>query len=573
MRLTKFAGKYWVWLLVAFVLVMASTGFSIIIPRMIGDALDEALGSQEQTFLFISAAVVVGTSALRGLTEYGNRYLDETISQKTAYDIRSAIFKRLQRQSFAYYDQAQTGQLMSRATVDVEAVRMFFSQGLLALSQMVVMMIAISIILLMMDWKLALLTLAFVPAIAWRGITVGNLLRPIWLKIQQLMASMGTTLEESLTGIRVVKAFSRHKEEERKFTTAAKLLYNEHLRVARVQAFNVPLLAFLIAVPTVVILWYGGRQVIAGTMTLGDVTKFILYAGMMAMPVRRMGMIVNLLSRTVSAGGRIFEILDSDSAVKDKSDATELEKVKGQVVFEGVSFGYGSVGTILENISFRAQPGQMVALLGGSGSGKSTLVNLISRFYDVTGGRITIDGIDIRDVTLASLRKNVGIVQQDVFLFSATVRDNIAFGAPNASMEQIIASAKTAHLHNFIEGLPDGYDTLVGERGVTLSGGEKQRLAIARTLLVNPSILILDDSTSNVDAETEVLIRQALNRLVEGRTTFVITHRVPLIKRADLILLLKDGEIVEQGKHDDLISRRGLYWQLYESQLIAISRS
>ncbi len=532
-----------------------------------GDAIDTALGSGERSFLILAAAVVVGAGVLRGIAEYGNRYLSEAVSQKTAYDIRNAIFDRLQRLSFAYHDQAQTGQLMSRATVDVEAIRMFFGMGLLGITQLVIMLVAVSIILLLLDWKLALLTLAFMPAIGWRAITVSSRLRPIWLKIQELLAALGTILEESLTGVRVVKAFSRQKEESQKFSTQATVLYGEQISVARVQAFNMPLMAFLMAPPTAFITWYGGRQVIAGSLTIGNLTQFILYLGMMVMPVRRLGFMVNMLSRTVSAGQRILEILDTESAVKEKPNAIELGRVKGKVSFKDVSFSYNSMAPALNKVSFSVQPGELVALLGGSGSGKSTIASLISRFYDVSSGRITIDGIDIRDVTIASLRKNVGIAQQDIFLFSTTIRDNITYGAVNADMEQIVTVAKAAYLHDFIQSLPDGYDTWVGERGITLSGGEKQRLAIARTLLINPSILILDDSTSSVDAETETLIRQALDKLIEGRTTFIITHRLPIIKNADLILMLKDGQIVEQGKHSELITRNGLYQQIYQSQL------
>jgi ATP-binding cassette subfamily B protein len=300
---------------------------------------------------------------------------------------------------------------------------------------------------------------------------------------------------------------------------------------------------------------------------MGGLTQFILYLGMMAMPIRRLGFTINLFSRTASAGQRILEILDTESPVQEKSNAIELIGVKGEVSFEKVSFRYNSVAPVLNNISFSVQPGQLVALLGGSGSGKSTIASLIPRFYDVSSGRITIDGVDIRDVTLASLRRNVGIVQQDIFLFSATIRDNIAYGAVDADMEQIIAVAKAAQLHDFIQSLPEGYDTWVGERGITLSGGEKQRLSIARTLLMNPGILILDDSTSSVDAETEYSIRQALDRLIKGRTTFMITHRLSIIQNADLILLLKEGQIVEQGKHSVLMAGNSLYRQIYELQL------
>ncbi len=569
LRLMVFAQKYWRWLLLALICLFASTAFSLTIPRMLGEGVDTVLGSGERSFLWLAAGIVLGASALRGVSEYGNRYFREVVSQKTSYDIRNALYDRLQHLSFAYHDQAQTGQLMSRATIDVEVVRMFFGWGLLGVVETFVLFVAVSYILVSMNWQLALFTLAFMPAIGWRTIVVSGHLRPIWLKVQQLMGILGTTLEESLTGIRVVKGFSRQKEESQKFSTDATALYDQQINAARLRAFNMPLMVFLITLPMVLILWYGGRHVIAGSLTIGNLIQFIMYLGILAMPIRRLGMIVNIFSRAVSAGQRILEILDAQSPVQEKRNAIELDSVRGQVSFEDVSFSYNSRTPVLKKINFSVQPGELVALLGVLGSGKSTIAHLLCRFYDVNSGRITIDGIDIRDVTLASLRKNVVAVQQDIFLFSSTIRSNIAYGAVNADMEQIVAVAKAAHLHDFIQSLPAGYDTWVGERGVTLSGGEKQRLAIARTLLINPRVLILDDSTSSVDAETEHLIRQALDRLIEGRTTFIITHRLPIIKNADLILMLKDGKIVERGKHSDLMARNGLYQQIYQSQLSA----
>ena len=569
LRLLGFAQKYWRMLLLAFICLVATTAFSLAIPRMLGEGIDAVLSQGERSFLILAAAVVIGASALRGASAYGHTYLSQIVSQKTSYDIRNAIYDRLQRLSFAYHDQAQTGQLMSRATVDVEAIRMFFGNGMLGIINLVIMVGAVACILLLMDWKLALLVLAFLAPIGWRAVVIRGHLEPMWLKIQELLASLGTILEESLTGVSVVKAFSRQKEESRKFSSGATTLYNEQIGVAREMAFNVPLMVFLMTLPTALIIWYGGHQVMNGNLTIGSVTQFILYVGMLVMPVRRLGMLTNLLSRTVSAGGRILEILDTESAVQEKPDAIELGRLKGRVSFEDVSFSYNSMAPALENISFSVQPGQLVALLGGSGSGKSTIASLLSRFYDVTNGRITVDDTDIRDVTLASLRKNVVTAQQDIFLFSATIRDNIAYGAVDAEMEQVETVAKAAYLHDFVQSLPDGYDTWVGERGLTLSGGEKQRLAIARTLLINPSVLILDDSTSSVDAETETLIRRAMDKLIQGRTTFIITHRLPIIKNADLILMLKDGQILERGKHDELMALNGLYHQIYEAQLAA----
>ncbi len=567
LRLMVFTQKYWRWLLLAFICLVTTTAFSLVVPWILREAIDTAINQGERSFLILAAVAVIGASVLRGISAYGHNYLSEVVSQKTTYDIRNALYDRLQRMSFAYHDRNQTGQLMSRATADVEAIRMFFGRGLLGIVQMFVLFVGISYILVSMDWMLALLTLAFLPAIGLRAIIVSRRLRPIWLKIQQLMGVLGTTLEENLTGVRIVKAFSHQKEEGRKFSTGATLLYDEHISAARQMAFNMPLMVFLLSLPTAFILWYGGRQVIAGSLTIGGLTQFMLYLGMMAMPVRRLGFLANLVSRTVSAGQRILEILDTESAVQEKPNAIEMTSLKGHVSFKDVSFSYNSMAPVLKNISFSVQPGELVALLGGSGSGKSTIAHLIPRFYDVSSGSITIDGTDIRDVTTASLHQNVGIVQQDIFLFSGTIRNNIAYGAVNADMEQIVTAAKTAQLHDFIQSLPDSYQTWVGERGITLSGGEKQRMAIARTLLTNPGILILDDSTSSVDAETEHLIRDALNKLIKGRTTFIITHRLPIIKNADLILILKEGQIVERGKHNELMTRNGLYQQIYQSQL------
>ena len=567
LRLMVFARKYRGWLLLAFICLITTTASSMAIPWILGEAIDTVVSQGERSFLILAVVVVLGAAALRGISAYGHSYLSDIVSQKTSYDIRNALYDRLQRLSFAYHDKAQTGQLMSRATADVEAIRMFFGRGLLGTVQMLILFVGISYILVSIDWQLALFTLAFLPVVGWRAVATGLRLRAMWLKIQELMAALGITLEESLTGIRVVKAFARQKEESQKFSTDAKVLYNEHISIARQWAFNVPLMVFLISLPAALVLWYGGRQVIAGSLTIGGLTQFILYLGMLAMPVRRLGFMANLFSRTISAGQRILEILDTQSLIQENPNAIELGSLKGQVCFEDVSFSYDSMAPALTKINFSVQPGELVALVGSSGSGKSTIARLIPRFYDVSSGHLTVDGVDIRDVTIASLRKNVVAVQQDVFLFSATIRDNIAFGAVNASMEQIIAVAKIAHLHDFVQSLPDGYDTWVGERGTTLSGGEKQRLAIARTLLTNPRILILDDSTSNVDAETEYLIRQALGRLIKGRTTFIITHRLPIIKNADLILVLKEGQIVEQGRHSDLMTRDGLYQQIYQSQL------
>ena len=567
LRLIVFVRKRWLGLLLGFICITVSTVGGLVIPRMLGDGIDTAVGSGSRTRIVMFAVIILGTTVIRSAARFGDTYITQLVSQQASYDIRNALYNHLQHLSFTFYDKAQTGQIMSRATVDIEAARMFLSAGLLNLIQIVIMVVGVGLLLATLNWRLALMTLAFMPLIFWQTLYISNRLQPVWTRVQQLIGALGTTLQESLVGVKVVKAFSLQERENRKFSSDAESLYDQQVTAARLQAVYTPLMTLLLGIPTVLVLWYGGRQVIAGNLTVGGVTQFILYLGMLAGFVSRLGQLSAMISRTISAGRRIFEILDTESEVKEKPNAATLGGVNGAVSFKNVSFSYNSMAPVLNDVSFDVQPGQLVALLGGSGSGKTTIVSLMSRFYDVTAGGITLDGVDIREVTLASLRKNVGIAQQDVFLYSGTIRDNIAYGAPQATAEEIVAAARTAQIHDFIESLPNGYQTWVGERGVTLSGGEKQRVVIARSLLINPSVLILDDSTSSVDAETEHLIRQALAKLVEGRTTFVITHRLSIIRNADLILMLKDGRVVEQGKHDELMLKNGLYRDTYLGQL------
>jgi ATP-binding cassette subfamily B protein len=566
-RLTGFAKKYWIWLLTAFICLLTSTVFAVATPWFLQRAVDTAYNRGNSSDLIFWAVAVIGASIFRGIFAYGQSYLSEVASQKTAYDIRNSLYDRLQRLCFSYHDTNQTGQLMSRATADVEAVRMYFSMGIIGLLQYVALSAGIITILAILNWKLTLISLAVLPIIATIAILLSKHLRPIWTGIQQLIAKLGIILEENLTGVVVVKAFSRQKDESRKFDSQATALYSQQQARARLFAFNMPIMVMLMTIPTALILWYGGRQIIGNTLTPGQLTQFIFYLGLLIMPTRRLGFVTNIFSRATSAGQRITEILDAESSIKEKPDAVNIADAKGSVAFSNVSFKYNALSPALKKASFKVQPGQTVALIGASGSGKSTIANLIPRFYDVSSGIIKIDGIDIRDITLSSLRSNVGIAQQDIFLFSASIRDNIAYGSIDATEEQIINASKAAHLHEFIESLPQGYKTWVGERGVNLSGGEKQRLSIARTLLVNTPILILDDSTSSVDIKTEHIILEALNQLIRGRTTFIITHRLPIIKNADLILVLENGHIVEQGKHAELVGGNGMYKRIYESQL------
>jgi len=549
----------------------------LIMPLLIGWAIDYGLAVEgegdlrvatgDRNLLIVAAAAIIGTAVLRGAFAFGQTYLGEWVSQRVAYDIRNAIYDRLQRLSYAYHDQQQTGQLMSRATQDVEAVRWFVSMGLLRGSYVVILLIAVLILMLVTSWQLALVVWAFIPLIAWRSTVMALTLRPLWTTIQEGLARIATVLQEALTGARVVKAFAREEHEGEKFRREAEALFEHSYESSRIQAVNAPLMSGLWLLATAATLWVGGREVAAGRLEIGELTTFLLYLALLQMPVRALGWIIMIASRANAAGQRIFEILDAESAVREKPGAVELDAVRGHVRFEDVSFAYDAISPVLAHVDIDARPGQVVALMGPTGSGKTTVVNLMPRFYDVTGGRITIDGVDTREMTLASLRQAIGTVQQDVFLFSATIRDNIAYGAVDATDEQIVEAAKAAHIHEFIVSLPDGYETWVGERGITLSGGQKQRVAIARTLLMDPRILILDDSTSSVDTQTEYQIQQTLQRVMEGRTTFVIAQRLRTVKMADQILVLQEGQIVERGRHEQLLRRDGIYRQIYDLEL------
>ena len=551
----------------AYIALIGQTLLFTAMPRLLGESIDQVLEEGSSSFLLYAGLAIVAIAILRGAFTFFEHYLRESLAQHVAYDVRNVLFDRLQSLSFAYHDRQQTGQLMARATADVENIRMYISLGVIRMSYLLFMTLTVSGLLLTLNWKLALLSMAFVPIIVIRGVMIGRQLRQIWTRAQEQTGELGIALQESMTGIKVVKAFSRQEYEDRNFSNKARQLAGENLSAVRVQAANNPLMNFLFTAVIALILWFGAQEIIRGRFTPGELTQFILYLAMLQMPVRMLGYMINMTSRAISSGERIFEVLDAVSPVQEKPGAITVDGSQGHVVMEHVSFGYEEASPVLRDISIEAQPGEVVALLGSTGSGKTTIVNLIPRFYDVTAGSVMLDGIDVRDATMESLRRQVGIVQQDVFLFSATIRDNIAYGAVGASEEDVVSAAKAAQLHNFITDLPEGYETWVGERGVTLSGGQKQRLAIARSLLLDPAVLILDDSTSSVDTRTEHLIRQALDSLIRGRTTFVIAQRLSTVKNADQILVLENGRIVQQGKHEELLAQGGLYREIYELQL------
>ena len=566
-RLTKYAFRHKRYLVGAYAAMVASTLSAMVIPRILGDAIDEALASGVQSRLLLLAATIVLFSLLRGVFSFGQRYLSESLSQRSAYDLREDFFKKLQGMSFGFFDKEQTGDLMSKATQDVEAVRMFISMGMVRGLSIFVMVGAVSVLMALTNWRLAIVSMAFVPLILWRALAMSNVLRPTWMRVQEEMGAMTTVLQENLSGVKVVKAFGARGFEEAKFNAKANSVANLTYSATRVFASQGSLMTFIFTAAIGAILWYGGREVAVDRITPGGLASFILYMGLLGMPIRMTGWMVNTFSRASSAGQRLYDVLDAESPVTEKADAAPLPRAAGNVAFENVSVSYNEAGSAVRNIDFEVQSGQVIALLGGPGSGKSTIAHVIPRFYDVSEGRITIDGYDVRDVTLASLRQNVGIVMQDAFVFAASIRDNIAYGLDDVDMDRVVGAAKIAQLHDFIEGLPDGYSTWVGERGITLSGGQRQRLAIARTILLDPPVLILDDSTSSVDMATEHRLQQALDHVIKGRTTFVIAHRLSTIRSADLILALENGQIVENGTHNQLLERNGFYRRIYDLQL------
>ena len=566
-RIAKITFNYKWTLFLSYLSILGVTVFAMLVPMLLGDAIDSVMTSGERDRLIYLSVAILVLSVGRGIAAYGQQYLGEAIGQEVAYDLRNQFYDHLQRLSFAFHDREQTGNLMSKATADVEGIRMFVQAGLVRAVQMIALFIGVGIAMFLLSWELALLSMLLAPLVVWRGGKITIDLRRQWFHVQTEMGHMTTVLQESLAGQKVVKAFAAEDYERDKFSFRAGKVSDHSYNAAVLQAANTAMFTIYHIGIMVVILWAGGREVIAGTLSEGQLAQFIFYLGLLTQPVRMSSFVINSYSRGLSAGQRLFDTLDVMSPVQQKPDPVELTRVSGHVEFKNVVFGYGAGSPVLKGINLEAKPTQVIAVVGAPGSGKSTLIHLIPRFYDVTGGQITIDGVDVRDVSLASLRNNIGIVQQDVFMFTTSIRGNIAYGNVDASPDEIESAAKIAQLHNFVVTLPDGYETWVGERGATLSGGQRQRLSIARTMLLDPPILILDDSTSSVDTETEHLIRLALQEVMKGRTTFVIAHRLSTVKNADMILVLRDGEIVQQGTHEELVNQPGPYQGIYELQL------
>ena len=576
-RLVRFAGPYRRGLGVTLLAIVATAGFAIATPELLEWAVNTGLGIRvvggetsvdvDKTVLVVAGLALLGAALLRGLAQFLQAYLAESVAQAVAYDIRNRIYERLQRLSFAYHDDAETGQVMVRATQDVEVVRMFLNLGGVRLLFTSGLIVSILVLMFVTNWKVALVVLPFMLAIAVRSFFIARRLQPLWRDVQDGQAQLGTVLQEALTGIRVVKAFAREPFEGGKFGDRARWLYERSFKTSMVQAQHQPVMSGLWMGALIGTVWIGGIEVANGTMTAGALTKFLFFVALLQMPVRSLGWMVMMVPRAATAGSRIFEILDRESEVQERPHARAPVAPRGLVRFQNVSFSYDRDRPVLDGVDFEARPGEVIALLGPTGSGKTSVVNLIPRFYDVSEGHVRFDGVDVRDLTLAGLRAEVAIVQQDVFLFAASLRDNIAYGRPDANDEEVEAAARLARIHGYIDSLPAGYRTWVGERGATLSGGQKQRIAIARALLMDPRVLVFDDSTSSVDTGTEQEIQQAMAALMQGRTTFVIAHRLRSVRDADQILVLDQGRIVQRGRHAELLAQGGLYRKIYDLEL------
>ncbi len=540
---------------------------NLISPKLLQRLVDEGIATLDMDIVWGVVIALFGVAIVRGFFNFLQGYLSEVASQGVAYELRNAIFEKLQNLSFSYHDHSQTGKLMTRMTSDVELVRMFLGRGLIMLISSIVLMVGTLIMLFAMNWILTLLVMLVIPGVAMVFMGFVKKIMPMSKTVQKKLGTLNTILQENLAGMRIVKAFAREGYEIERYSAANIDLLDANVSMIKLFTTFFPLVFFMGRVGTVIVVGAGGLFVINGTLTLGELVAFTGYLAYLMQPMFMMGMIGAMLSRAEASAHRLFDVLDAESDVSEAEDAMTLPKLQGRVELRDVRFRYiGAESDVVSDFSFVANPGQTIAILGQTGSGKSSIITLIPRFYDVAEGAVLIDGHDVRGVTLDSLRKQIGIVLQETTLFTGTIRENIAYGRPEASLDDVISVAKAAQAHDFILEQPDGYDTEVGERGVKLSGGQKQRIAIARALLLDPRILIMDDSTSSVDAETEYKIQQALEELQKGRTTFVIAQRISTVRNADKILVLDNGKLAAEGTHEELQESSELYMEIIETQ-------
>ena len=562
-RLLGFLGPYKLSLALSVLLAFASQAGSLSFPWLTGSVV-KAIQHDERHRLPLLIGIVLAVGVAKAAATVGRRLISGNQALGVEMDLRSALYAKFLRLSFGYFDRHQTGQLMSRATVDLQGVRFFLGYGLIFFFQHVFTVVGVGVLVFVISWKLALIALAVAPVMVSIAYRYSNVSHPVLRDVQQKMADVATVAEENVVGVHVVKSFAQEQAEQDKFERRSEALFGQSVRANRQRSFYVPVLSFLPMLGQAAVLLAGGRMVAHGSLSLADFVRFNLYLSMLIFPLRMLGMWIGEGQRATASGERIFQVLDEPEDIRDEPGARELPEGPGRVRFEDVRFGYAEGRPVLEGIELELEPGRTVALIGHTGAGKTTIASLIPRFYDVQRGRVTIDGADVREVTLRSLRREIGVIPQDPFLFSATVRENLAFGRPDASDEMLVHAARLAQAHEFVERLPDGYDTVIGERGITLSGGQRQRLAIARALVLDPRILILDDATASVDAATEAKIRTGLREAMRGRTTVIIAHRLSTIALADEIVVLEAGRIVARGVHDELVETNDVYREIWE---------
>jgi len=567
-RLLGFLRPYKLSLIVSIVLAVLSQAGQFASAFLTGAGLGHAVNGHDRRALQLIVAAVVTVGVARTLFMAGRRLISGKQALAVEMDMRSALYSHLVRLSFGFYDRHQTGQLMSRATVDLQTVRFFLGYGLIFFFQNVLTLIGAMAVMFVVNWKLTLVALWIAPLLIGLAYRYSHVAHPLLRDVQQQMANVATVAEENIVGVHVVKSFAQERAEQAKFETASEAVFRQSVAANRQRALYVPLLSFLPLLAQGAVLLVGGRMVIDGTLSYSSFFFFNILVLMLVMPLRMLGMWIGQAQRATASGERIFEILDEPEEVADRPGAAELPPGPGRVSYRGVSFDYASGRRVLDAIDLELEPGRTVALIGHTGAGKTTLAALVPRFYDVSEGRVELDGADVRDVTLRSLRRAIGIVSQDPFLFSASVRENIAFGIVDATDEAVEHASRLAQAHEFVERLPEGYDTLIGERGITLSGGQRQRVAIARALIVDPRVLILDDATASVDATTEALIKQGLREVMRGRTTIIIAHRLSTISLADEIVVLDGGRIAARGTHEQLVESSPVYRDIYEHGLL-----
>ncbi|MBL6961462.1 MAG: ABC transporter ATP-binding protein [Anaerolineales bacterium] len=567
-RLSSLIKPYIPKILLSFFILIALTGLSLVVPRIIQQVIDEGIAKADKSFLLYAAFLLLGLGLLTAILSAFQRYISEWIGGHVGYDLRNRLYEHIQQLSFSYHDHAQTGQLISRCIEDVRAVQNFVGTSIVDLIQIVLILFGALGIILAVNWQLTLIAILPILPLILITSTFGSRVTELFFNVDNTLGALSSRLQENVTGAQVVRAFAREDYEIDRFDESNRDYYDARISVIQQWSRIMPTTDFLVTLCTILLLAFGGNMVLKGQLTIGELVAFNAYVLMLAAPSQRLTWLVNAAGEASAGARRSLEVLDTQPEIDSPVDAIKLTDLRGMVAFQNVSLTYADEPSAsLMDVSLHAEPNQLIALIGTTGSGKSSLINLIPRFYDVTDGAVLIDGQDVRKLDLVTLRKQIGIVLQTSLLFSDSIKENIAYGRPDASDEEVIAAAQAAQADEFIENLPEGYETVVGERGITLSGGQRQRVAIARALLMNPRILILDDSLSSVDTQTEKLIQEALDKLMEGRTTFVIAHRLSTVRRADKIIVMDKGRIVQVGSHEALLAQDGLYREIHSLQL------